>query len=148
MIFNRIYSMLTGLIPDLLTLEIGDHRKSSPAKIFMPLNLDVLDKNESEITIALSHYYRHESGDMIADPDMEIRVIPSMEAAEALSYQDYFGYRTVYLDEAKTLVNIHAKNELNLFLEAWLANIRHQGHDLTGLKHCVSGNRHQEEPGS
>ena len=147
MIFNRTYSILTQLIPDLSALEIGDHRKSSPAKIFMPLNLDVLDKNESEIIIALSHYYKHPSGDMIADPDMEIRVIPSMEMAEALSYQDYFGYKTVYLDEAKTLADTRTKNELNQFLEAWLTNIRHQGHDLTGLEPCPE-NRHQEEPGS
>lgn len=146
MIFNRIYSTLMQLIPDLLSLEIGEHRKSSPAKIFMPLNLDVLDKNESEITIALSHYYKHSSGDMIADPDMEIRVIPSMGAAEALSYQDYFGYRTVYLDEAKTLVNIRTKNELNRFLEAWLTNIRHQGHDLTGLEPCASENPEEPRP--
>ncbi|MBL7815674.1 MAG: DUF1249 domain-containing protein, partial [Saprospiraceae bacterium] len=81
-------------------------------------------------TIALSHYYKHPSGDMIADPDMEVKIHHNSKMAEALSYQDSFGYRQVYPQEG--YVNPKAKTELNQFLNQWLNNIKQQGHTLDG----------------
>ena len=66
------------------------------------------------------------SGDMIADPDMEVALYPSRQMAEALSYQDCFGYRQVYPEPGK--INPRAKKELNSFLNQWLSNIIAQGH--------------------
>ena len=43
---------------------------------------------------SLAHYYK-QGGDLIPDPDMEIKVFPEFEMAEALTYQDSFGYRKV-----------------------------------------------------
>ncbi len=45
--------------------------------------------------------------------------------AEALSYQDSFGYRVVYPESGK--VDIKAKKELNQFLDMWLSNLKNQG---------------------
>jgi len=42
----------------------------------LDLNLDILQRQPDRILIALSHYWKHGSGDMIADPDMEIAVHP------------------------------------------------------------------------
>jgi uncharacterized protein YqiB (DUF1249 family) len=123
-VYTRIYHKLFEVIPDLLTIEEAG---KSEVEGFMKLNLDVLHKRSNRIVIALSHYYRHPSGDMIPDPDMEIIVYPGKEIAEAMSYQDAFGYRRVYGDDNAT-EDIKAKKELNAFLDQWLTNLIEQGH--------------------
>lgn len=125
-VYARIYHKLFEVIPDLLTIEEAG---KSEVEGFMNLNLDVLHKRSSRIGIALSHYYRHPSGDMIPDPDMELIVYPGKEIAEALSYQDAFGYRRVYGDDNAT-EDIKAKKELNAFLDQWLTNLIEQGHHI------------------
>lgn len=119
----RIFHKLLDAIPDLLTIE--EHGKSVVAS-YMDLNLDILHRRPDRIVIALSHYYR-QNGDMIADPDMEIAVYPQREMAEALAYQDCWGYRRVYGDDSAS-VDVRAKRELNEFLNQWLTNMIQQGH--------------------
>jgi uncharacterized protein YqiB (DUF1249 family) len=125
-VHNRIYKKLLDVVPDLLTIE--EHGKSKVPGL-MDLNIDVLFRTPSKIVIALSHYYKHPSGDMIADPDMEIAVYPDRDAAEALTYQDTFGYRVVYHDGNR--VDLRAKKELNAFLHQWLRNLIAQGHRIS-----------------
>ena len=123
-IHTRIYHKLFDVIPDLLTIE-----ESGKSKVegYMDLNLDILHRRPDHIIIALSHYYRHQSGDMIPDPDMELAIYPQLEKAEALAYQDIWGYRRVYGDDGAT-VDVKAKRELNCFLNQWLTNLISQGH--------------------
>lgn len=123
-ITNRIYHRLFDVIPDLLTIE--DSGKSNVEGV-MDLNLKVLHRRPDRLIIALSHYYRHFSVDMIPDPMMEIAVYPKLEIAEALLYQDSFCYRTIYSDDEGT-EGIKAKKELNAFLDQWLSNQIKQGH--------------------
>lgn len=125
-IYARLFHKLRDVVPSLLTIE-----ESGKSKVdgFMDLNLDVIHKRSSRIIIALSHYYRHPSGDMIPDPDMEIAVYPAKDMAEALAYQDAFGYRRVYGDDNAT-EDIRAKKELNAFLDQWLSNLIEQGHSI------------------
>lgn len=114
------------MVPSLLTIE--EHVRSE-APGLMNLNLDVLNHTPSKIVIALSHYWRHPSGDMIADPDMEIAVYPDRQQAEALTYQDFYGYRQVY-NSSKAQVDVRAKRDLNSFLNTWLGNLITQGHRI------------------
>ena len=100
---------------------------------YMDLNVDILERTNECVLIALSHYYKHDSGDMIADPDMEVKLYPSRGMAEAMTYQDGFGYRQVYhdpdLDTGKfRKVDPRAKKELNSFLNQWISNLLQQGH--------------------
>lgn len=126
MINETIYKKLLRIVPDLA--EPKFEAKKLKAEGFMDLNIDILywDEAHQRCVIALSHYYKHPSGDMIPDPDMEIAIMPSLKMAEALSYQDSFGYHRVYPEPGK--VNIRAKKELNSFLNQWLTNIISQGH--------------------
>ena len=123
---HTIYRRLLVVIPDLQSIE--EHGKSVVPG-FMDLNLDVLERGPQRTVVALSHYYRHPSGDMIADPDMVVAVYPEQALAEALSYQDAFGYRKVY-GEGGTKVDIQAKRDQNLFLKTWLSNLIEQGHRI------------------
>jgi uncharacterized protein YqiB (DUF1249 family) len=122
----RIFHKLLDVIPDLMTIEESG---KSVVDGFMDLNLDILHRQPDRIIIALSHYYRHPSGDMIADLDMEIAVYPQREMAEALAYQDCWGYRRVYGEDGAT-VDVRAKRELNGFLNQWLTNLIQQGHRI------------------
>ncbi|MDV6341117.1 DUF1249 domain-containing protein [Nitrosomonas sp. Is24] len=123
---THIYRKLLKVIPDLHTIE--EYGKSVVPG-FMDLNLDVLQYTPEKIIIALSHYYKHPSGDMIADPDMEIAIYPDREYAEALTYQDSFTYQSVMLDSGG--INAKLQRELNIFLSQWLANLVEQGHQIT-----------------
>ncbi|MCL4781013.1 MAG: DUF1249 domain-containing protein [Gammaproteobacteria bacterium] len=126
-IYTAMHRKLLRLIPNLA--DIREHAKLK-ANGYMDLNVDILYKTEKYTRIALSHYYKHPSGDMIADPDMEVRIW-NYGAVEALSYQDAFGYRRVYEDaEDGTVVYPVVKKSLNSFLNTWLSNLIEQGHTV------------------
>lgn len=122
-IHARIFHKLLDVIPDLLAIE--EHGKSV-VEGFMNLNLDILHRRPDRIIIAISHYYK-QNGDMIADPDMEIAVYPSREYAEAMTYQDTYGYQSVLSGEE---VNAKLQRDLNGFLSQWLTNLIQQGHRI------------------
>jgi len=124
---QSIFAKLLDVVPDLLTIE--SHGKSVVGGSIMDLSFDVLCRSDTKIVIALSHYYKHPSGDMIADPDMEIAVYPKRQIAEALSYQDAYIYRTVYSPD-RMQVDVRAKKDLNVFLDEWLSNLVAQGHSI------------------
>ena len=126
-LYHHIYKKLLVVVPDLQSIE--ESGKSIVAG-FMDLNLDILKRGTDKTIIALSHYYKHPSGDMVADPDMEIAVYPAKNMAEALSYQDSFVYREVY-SEGGTKVDVRARRDLNQFLTQWLSNLIEQGHCIT-----------------
>jgi len=94
----------------------------------MEFNLDILQSNGDVLRIAISHYYKHPSGDMIPDPDMEIMVNRKNKTAEALTYQDMYRYQEVY--SADGSCNESLKHSLNEFLLMWLDNLYQQGHRI------------------
>jgi hypothetical protein len=97
---------------------------------YMPLSIDRLragtDKDGQYIDFAIAHNYI-QNGDVMADPDMEIRVRPQFGSVEALTFQnDGVGVFTEVYPEAGK-VNLRAKKDLNSFLTTWLNNLKHQG---------------------
>ena len=83
--------------------------------------------NIKSYDIALAHNYI-QNGDVMADPDMEIRIYPEVRYAEALTYQlDGLGiFQRVYPEPGKVYPKI--KRELNQFLNQWMKNCIDQGH--------------------
>ena len=116
-IYQKIFNKLEKL--GVLTVESNVHAKSPG---FMDLVVERLGDNHYSLT----HYYE-QNGDLCPDPDMEVRVFPDTKMAEALSYQDVYGYRRVYYDEE---VDVKAKKELNSFLDFWLNNLINQGFSI------------------
>jgi uncharacterized protein YqiB (DUF1249 family) len=124
-IYCRNYKKLLELIPTLLDIKTST-KLTAPG--FMNLNV-ILNRHHKKIVVALSHYYKHPSGDMIADPDMMIAVYTETESVEVLTYQDCFGFRTVYSADGMAF-SPSAKKELNSLLAQWLTNLAEQGHSL------------------
>lgn len=94
---------------------------------YMDLNIDRLTPDkEGTIRISIAHNFI-QNGDVMADPDMEIRIFPDQKMVEALTYQlDSLGiYQVVYPD--KNTVVPQRKKELNRFLNSWLSNLILQG---------------------
>lgn len=129
-VYGLIYKRLEALIPDLTDLQVEDSGRKSEVKGFMDLNLDVMERTDDELRIALSHYFE-QNGDLVPDPDMEVRVylIDGWEKAEALTYQDQRTYNEVYPEPNKVIPDL--KRSLNRFLAQWLKNCVDQGHDLS-----------------
>jgi uncharacterized protein YqiB (DUF1249 family)/SAM-dependent methyltransferase len=130
--YSTIYDKLHKVIPDLEKhLKAGVSSGKSKSGGYMDLNFDYLYEDEQGYVFALSHYYK-QNGDMIADPDMQIRLIPEMKMAEALTFQDYRVYHEVYhTDEnGKNFVRPRLKKDLNSFLSQWLTNLINQRHKI------------------
>ena len=98
----------------------------------MDLNVDVLHQRHDKWVVALSQYYSHKCGDMIADVDMVIGINPIRGTAEALTYQNAFTYQVVYTCGGAK-VDVRAKKELNLFLNQWLLTLDAQGHRIKAV---------------
>ena len=121
-----LYQKLRKIAPELD--QTREYAKSEVSG-FMDLNLDVLQCSKGYMRIALSHYWKHSSGDMIADPDMEIAVFLDQGLAEALTYQDCFIYEAAYSD-GEDLPDLAIHRRLQELLAFWLDNLVEQGHVL------------------
>ncbi len=122
---TEIYKKLLQLIPDLNTKP--EYRKSVVSG-YMDLNFDLLSAKGCVITVALSHYYKHPSGDMIADPDIVMTVNLDNHLVEPVSYQDAMVYQQVYSNGQR---NDALHNSLCEFIDQWLVNCLNQGHTLS-----------------
>jgi uncharacterized protein YqiB (DUF1249 family) len=122
---KEIYKRLIRVIPNLYSIKESG---KSEVPGFMDFNLDILQRKGDVLRIAVSHYYKHPSGDMIADPDMEIMVNRKTETAEALTYQDIYQYQEVYSEDGSC--NKSLQHSLNEFLLMWLNNLYEQGHKI------------------
>ena len=116
-----------GIINQDGSLKFDEYLKLK-SRSFMDLNIDHLSHKDDEnsIVISLAHNFI-QNGDVMADPDMEIRIIPSMKMVEALTFQqDSTGtYQQVYLEDGRFYPAL--KKDLNNFLNSWLKNLIQQG---------------------
>jgi len=124
-VYHKIYNKLNKL-----TISEGGIVKftSTPGNTlklksggFMDLSIECLYDGR----ISMTHYYTS-NGDLIPDPDMEIRINSVMGIAEAMTYQDSFGYQEVYVNGGKQYYP-KLKKSLNSFLNTWLGNLKKQG---------------------
>ncbi len=122
---KEIYNRLVRVIPNLYSIKESGKSEVSG---FMDFNLDILQRNGGVLRVAISHYYKHQSGDMIPDPDMEIMVNRKTETAGPLTYQDMYRYQEVYSEDGSC--NESLQQSLNEFLLMWLNNLYEQGHRI------------------
>jgi hypothetical protein len=123
-VYERIYKKLDKLTGGIESFASDlDSTIKKEQSCYMPLYIDTIGNNE----IALAHYYK-QNGDLCPDPDMQIKIVPEMKMAEALTLQDSFGFKQVYYEKDGTMfVNPSLKRDLNRFLDQWLTNLRQQG---------------------
>lgn len=127
-IYERNFNLLVKL--GILTAEgVPTFKESKKMKsgAFMDLNLDFLISDEKGLVISMAHNFI-QNGDVMADPDMEIRIVRGTQMVEALSYrQDALGINKHVYNENETQFDPQLKKELNEFLNKWLNNLIRQG---------------------
>lgn len=130
--YSSIYKKLRELIAD-FPEHLAKKSEAAKSKLgggMMDLNYNYLYPLDNDRhVISLTHYYKM-NGDLVPDPDMEIRVDVKQQTAEALAYQDMYKYGTVYsdpYDEQATADKAEQKSQ-NSFLLQWLKNALSQGH--------------------
>ena len=132
-IYETMYNKLDKILPGGIEKFCSDPEGYAKLKAegFMDLNIDVInwkeDGQKGTFRIALAHNFV-QNGDVMADPDMEIRIHRENKMVEALTYQlDSLGiYNVVYPEPGIEYRKL--KRELNSFLNTWLRNIIQQGH--------------------
>lgn len=125
MIYEKLYKALDRLVPGGLALFLygeGEGHVRLKSEGWMPLVIEKIGPDR----ISLAHYFE-QNGDLMADPEMEVRIDVAHGVAEALTYRlDSLGVRTVaYPEEGK--VNVRVKASQNSFLALWLRNLSAQG---------------------
>lgn len=124
----EVYRLLERLIGSIETMPMN--AKSVIGAGLMDLNLDRLamhrDGDNTRIDVAISHYFKHQSGDMIADPDMVFHLFPKQRMAEAVSFQDQ--YRYVDVTDLPWEKAVKPYRDINVFSVMWLSNSLSYGH--------------------
>lgn len=122
-IYEKIYDNLGLILGDLS--KIPEYMKLKSGG-YMDLNIDLIYTCKDYTQIAMAHNFI-QNGDVMADPDMEIRINPFLKMAEALTYQlDSLGlYQVVYPEPGKVYPKL--KKQLNIFLLQWTKNLIEQG---------------------
>lgn len=116
-----IYERNYNAMEKLGILKVGTYAKLQ-SEGFMDLTVEKI----SEEVISLAHY-GEQNGDLMSDPEMEIKIYPDSRMVEALTIRmDYTGYSaSVYPAPGK--VDLYQKKDMNQFLAIWLRNLKQQG---------------------
>ena len=123
-IYESNYLRLLNLIPELERLD-GCYRSRVAGEC--DLHLEILQRERYTLTMSMTYYFGNET-ELVADPDMLVRVYFDGQLAEAMSLGK--DHRHV---EFRRLFRAHA-NELgrrwtrNLILNKWLEYLLDQGH--------------------
>lgn len=136
--YKRAFELMEKIGIIALIHEKRDGAKSQVSG-FMDLNFDLLEVRGTFARIALSHNYV-QNGDLMADPDMELRVHfydDGTGAVEAIHFQqDSLGvFQRVYQYNENGVaisVDLKLKKDLIKFLVTWLRNATAQGHTFVG----------------
>jgi len=104
--------------------------KKIKSKGYMDLNIDVLENDDETRVIAIAHNIIMD-GDLIADPEMTVKLFKYTAEAKVLTYQVYsLGvYEKVY--ESETVGHFHNKYFLNRYLNNWLITLEERGYYTT-----------------
>ena len=104
--------------------------KKIKSKRYMDLNIDVLEDDDETRVIAMAHNIIMD-GDLIADPEITIKLFKYTAEAKVLTYQVYsLGvYEKVY--ESETVVDFHNMYYLNRYFNNWLITLEERGYYTT-----------------
>jgi hypothetical protein len=120
-VYEMIYHKLDKLTGGIEKFTASNNYIKLKSSGFMDLVIECNTKNY----ISMTHYYK-QGGDLIPDPDMEIKIIPDLKMAEAMTFQDFLGFQNVYTEDGKKYYPARKKS-LNSFLNKWLSNLQIQG---------------------
>ena len=117
------------LKPFLDGLGDGTYRKYL-SDDYMPLSVDFLYDSDDGCKVYSIAHNGEMNGDLMADPDMELKIDHTAGTVEPLTFQnDYMHiFQQVYVNRnGKKLYSPRLRTDLDDFLWHWLQNIQEQG---------------------
>lgn len=111
-----IFNQLKLLVPELSTPNFGYARFRCGG--MMDVTIERLVKDGARIDMAISSYWRHETGDMMADPDIGIEV----DLASGTVTPTHFQNDGLHLFQRYDGPSKH-RTDCAAFLKTWLAQI-------------------------
>jgi uncharacterized protein YqiB (DUF1249 family) len=119
---RNVYEMIFARLQEIGILDENGMMQADYLKFKSPGLMDLNVDKLTDDTIALAHNGK-QNGDVMADPDLEVRINREGKMAEALTFQnDYLGiFQQVYPEPGKYYPRL--KKELNAFLNDWLKNM-------------------------
>lgn len=107
-------------------MKVGEATEINNAPdAFMSFHIDLIGMAAGNPIFAFSHYYRHPSGDMIADPDMQVIYEWEGKKLYPFTYQDGLKYEESYNPSTGELKPQLQKEHAEL-LAQWLKNVVEQ----------------------
>lgn len=89
---------------------------------FMPL---VIERHGTMITVT---HYLERNGDLVADPDLEFRLLPDGSWLPiAIQHSTGHYFRAIFEKDGKEYVRLQALKELKTFARQWARNLLSQG---------------------
>ncbi len=92
------------------------------------LYLEILNRTDQVISFSMYQTIL-DAGDLIPDPDMELKLDLGLKTIEAMTLQDRDRYEEVY-GRDNGIPNYELKDELNEFLSQWLTELLNQGYRI------------------
>jgi uncharacterized protein YqiB (DUF1249 family) len=114
--------LLKKLIPDLEGVSSG----VSKAKGSPDLHLKIEERCKFTTTLSLTYYFENAKGELVADPDLQVRIYHDARLAEAVSC-NLKGFMSLGGKRFGSTA-LACKWDSNLFLRKWLEYSLGQGH--------------------
>ena len=129
-LYEQNYMRLRNLAPD---LSVADEMVSSVPD-HQDLFLTVTERCRYTTILRLTYRFEH-AGDILFEPDLQLKVYHDARVVEVMQYQS----RTrgpMYIANM-----IEKKWMMNRFLYKWLGYCQHQGHYFHPMRHLKSSNK-------
>ena len=123
-VYESNYLRLLNLIPELERLD-GCYRSRVAGDC--DLHLEILQRERYTLTMSMTYYFSNET-EIVADPDMLLRVYFDGQLAEAMSLgkdHRHVEFRRLFRDHGNELGRRWTRN---LILNKWLEYLLDQGH--------------------
>lgn len=133
---KEIYRKLFRLIPELDNLPISKEPFLIEKEGTVPLNVHILERQPGETMVNLCQYPRSESGELVPNPDVEIRLDHAKKEAVPTVYIDLHG-RTE-LDEKCRKERRGEATQKDGELYSWLTALEKQGFKAVSQGRTVS----------
>jgi uncharacterized protein YqiB (DUF1249 family) len=123
-LYESNFLRLQRLIPELERLD-GYYRSRVPGDC--DLHLEILDRSRYTIALSLSYFFE-ESGNRIADPDIQVRVYLDGQVAEATALSGEYRHAHLRRLSRAHRAELDKRWRRNIVLNKWLDYLMEQGH--------------------
>ena len=127
-LYESNFLRLHQLIPALATIS-GEHVSTTPKDL--PLFLSMTERTRYTCTLDMTYEFTGPEGDVMADPDLRLRVYFDGQLAEVMSLSAQHRHRILKDIAAAHREELDSRWQRNMMLNKWLEFLLDAGHGFT-----------------